>query len=558
MSDAAPTIGDCHVCEALIPALLGPSPSQTIGTIDALIMRSNLPCHTCSIILFEIRDSLLGSSDLELSGDTPLKLEIKDSNTPVKVSILDEDTSAKLGELILSLEDPGLPLLPPMAPHEVKSEEFFSRPAWNPANTPESPALPRLWTASYIAAWLAACNRDHHKLCAQPLAIDLPTRLIRIHPDGTLSLIHTASLPLSSRDSLVYATVSHVWGSSTLLRLFTTNIHAFTVSIPLASLPPKFLAIIHLATLLSTSHLWIDTLCIIQDSRADWAREGARMASVYRHTALNFALVGSAPDDAVLPTHAGNVHGLIRKRIRLLHPARGPLSLYLAPSGAVVRRMFNSGRGRPPLFTRGWVMQERFLARRSVFLGEAQMAWECGTCLWVEGTGARDHYGELSFEAYSKRLVVEAAAAAAEGRTTALGWRRHWDKFVIAYTSAGLTYTSDKLAVVAGIARAFRELSGHEYVGGIWREHVTLGGLLWKVDPDAARRPAFRGAPSWSWASVDGAVSNLPVFVRQGAGDPWRFHVPTTELVDLQVKWATGSDAVYGEVEEAVVTSRGG
>lgn len=86
---------------------------------------------------------------------------------------------------------------------------------------------------------------------------------------------------------------------------------------------------------------------------------------------------------------------------------------------------------------------------------------------------------------------------------------------------------------------------------------MTLGGLLWKVDPDAAWRPAFRGAPSWSWASVDGAVWNLPVFVRHGAGDPWRFHVPTTELVDLQVKWATGSDAVYGEVEEAAVTVKG-
>lgn len=54
MADSSPPIGDCHVCEALIPALLGISPSQTIGTIDALTMRSNLPYHTCSIILWWI------------------------------------------------------------------------------------------------------------------------------------------------------------------------------------------------------------------------------------------------------------------------------------------------------------------------------------------------------------------------------------------------------------------------------------------------------------------------------------------------------------------------
>ncbi|KAK0755097.1 hypothetical protein B0T18DRAFT_443307 [Schizothecium vesticola] len=150
MADAAPAIGDCHVCEALIPSLLGPSPSQTIGTVDALIMSSNLPCHACSIILVEIRDSLLGS-DLDLSDDTHLKLEIKDSNTPVKIRIIDEDTNAKLGELELGLEDPGLPLLPSMVPHDVKSEQFFYRLSWNASNTPSSPALPRLWTAAYIA-----------------------------------------------------------------------------------------------------------------------------------------------------------------------------------------------------------------------------------------------------------------------------------------------------------------------------------------------------------------------------------------------------------------------
>ncbi|KAK0755096.1 hypothetical protein B0T18DRAFT_53316 [Schizothecium vesticola] len=190
------------------------------------------------------------------------------------------------------------------------------------------------------------------------------------------------------------------------------------------------------------------------------------MAAVYQHTTLNFALVGDSPGDAVLPAH-GNIHGLFRKRIRLLHPARGPLSLYLAPSEAVVRRMFNSGRGRSSLFTRGWVLQERFLAARSVFLGETQLAWEYGTCLWVEGMGTRDHSGEVSFEAYQKRVVVEAAAEGAASRAegpemSTLAWRRHWDKCVIVYTTAELTYMSDKLAAVAGIARAFRGLSGHE------------------------------------------------------------------------------------------------
>jgi hypothetical protein len=70
---------------------------------------------------------------------------------------------------------------------------------------------------------------------------------------------------------------------------------------------------------------------------------------------------------------------------------------------------------------------------------------------------------------------------------------------------SGLTYGSDKLPAIAGIAKHFQRESSHTYVGGMWIEHIPLGSLLWRTS-QCLPRPSFRGAPTWSWAAVDGKM----------------------------------------------------
>lgn len=41
---------------------------------------------------------------------------------------------------------------------------------------------------------------------------------------------------------------------------------------------------------LKQRHLWVDAICIIQDSLSDWEYESARMASVYRDAYLTIAI----------------------------------------------------------------------------------------------------------------------------------------------------------------------------------------------------------------------------------------------------------------------------
>jgi hypothetical protein len=137
-------------------------------------------------------------------------------------------------------------------------------------------------------------------------------------------------------------------------------------------------------------------------------------------------------------------------------------------------------------------------------------------------------------------------------------WKSHWDNFTAAYTDAGLTYTTDKLAAVAGIARAFQQASSHTYVAGMWEEHIPAGALLWRTN-SRAPRPTFRGAPSWSWASIDGELSYGAVFVKRpdDSGPGHVLHKPRTELVGLHVTLPPEDPhAIFGEVQEAVVCVR--
>ncbi|KAK3172697.1 hypothetical protein OEA41_006021 [Lepraria neglecta] len=75
-----------------------------------------------------------------------------------------------------------------------------------------------------------------------------------------------------------------------------------------------------------------------------------------------------------------------------------------------------------------------------------------------------------------------------------------------------MNVSEDKLIAISGIASFVQQESAEEfpldYVGGIWSQSLTSG-LLWYVDKDRRlSRPSKYRAPSWSWAAVDGFITN--------------------------------------------------
>ncbi len=81
-----------------------------------------------------------------------------------------------------------------------------------------------------------------------------------------------------------------------------------------------------------------------------------------------------------------------------------------------------------------------------------------------------------------------------------------WVAIVGLFSGCSLSFSSDKLVAISGMAQTLAPGLNCDYLAGLWRKDLEHQ-LLWKVTQP---RPAPEGnharGPSWTWASVDGAV----------------------------------------------------
>ena len=151
------------------------------------------------------------------------------------------------------------------------------------------------------------------------------------------------------------------------------------------------------------------------------------------------------------------------------------------------RQVFNM-----PLHQRGWVFQESLLSPRVLHFAGKQIFWECFTQQKCEAFPSG-----LPWQVALKDLGILSA------QTPSYIFNK-WNEIIQAYSSCGLTRSSDKLVALSGLARLFQDITGDEYLAGLWKSHVVEY-LGWRVDKPVDTLPEYR-APSWSWASLDSQV----------------------------------------------------
>ncbi|KAI0653356.1 heterokaryon incompatibility protein-domain-containing protein [Cubamyces menziesii] len=117
----------------------------------------------------------------------------------------------------------------------------------------------------------------------------LPTRLIDCSDLECLRIIE-ASPDMRG----TYIALSYVWGEDQPHRTTEMNLSSYKVKIDPAILPRTILDAIHVTRALGIYLLWIDSLCIVQDSEKDLHHELARMRDVYRHAYLTIDAASAA------------------------------------------------------------------------------------------------------------------------------------------------------------------------------------------------------------------------------------------------------------------------
>ena len=93
-----------------------------------------------------------------------------------------------------------------------------------------------------------------------------------------------------------YTALSYYWDGDAQYHVKTTGatLQGGQSNIDYSNLPLTLQDAILITLALGVHHLWIDSLCIVQDSRQDWESQAANMADVYSGAFLTLAATSSA------------------------------------------------------------------------------------------------------------------------------------------------------------------------------------------------------------------------------------------------------------------------
>jgi hypothetical protein len=309
---------------------------------------------------------------------------------------------------------------------------------------------------------------------------------------------------------------------------------------------------IYITRLLGIQYIWIDALCIIQDSELDWKRESAQMFHIYSSSYCNLAASSARDGSQGMLYHRDN------KALQPLKLFVNDMVCFIEPT---TKSMFEANVEHGPLTNRAWVFQERMLSKRNLHFTSKHLLWECNSFSTFEGSVLVDVglpkravpslSGEETNDLLSSRdpshitaqliPATNAPASLPEFSTVELPQKRNhlivsarfkgikhqrlnteklyseWDSLVDTYSTTKLTEPTDKLIALGGLAESWQQQLQDEYFAGLWRMNL-IRGLLWHVGArselhDQHANPARYVAPSWSWASIIGRVETLPAYI---------------------------------------------
>ncbi|KAF2804646.1 HET-domain-containing protein [Mytilinidion resinicola] len=329
-----------------------------------------------------------------------------------------------------------------------------------------------------------------------------------------------------SLEDIRYIALSYVWGkpvpnSPPVLELTASSSEDLEADGALDRMgtPKTIQDVIDLAIALGIQYVWIDRLCIRQDSNEDKGKQIGKMHAIYNASYItvvaaagidvHHGLPGFRPDTRhveqeevlVVPpceTDCRKDHAHDTKGMSLLTSAKS----FLREEHYLEDTTWNR---------RGWTMQERVLARRSLIFTDEQVYWACSDATFFE-----DSFCELAFprfQFFSRRSaelnLKSSARTYSEHRDPK---ERSWATYTLLvrrYSKRLLSFEGDGHDAFAAILQALEAGSGETFIWGLPASHFELG-LSWTTFEGQQRRTEASTLPmtslkrrvhfpSWSW-----------------------------------------------------------
>ncbi|KAH8596208.1 hypothetical protein B0O99DRAFT_671731 [Bisporella sp. PMI_857] len=347
--------------------------------------------------------------------------------------------------------------------------------------------------------------QTQHKTCSAGFASQLPARILDIRNmklgegqrDGFVKLYSP------EKEVAPYVCLSHCWGTNQPLRTTRDNVDEFHHSISWVTLPKTFQDAV------------LVTAELVQDDENDWRVESAKMASIYQGSVVTLA--ASASVDSA----GGLFYNCSSQDVdKLIQVGENNKPVFGIRRSAGHRDVLGDDKGKDSstLLTRAWVFQERLLAPRFLHFGSRELILECAEETTCE-------CGDSIISTFVPTPKLEHRKAMMSLKED--GVIRYWRQIVHEYSKLNLSFPTDRLPALAGLAKQIAGLRSDSYLAGLWEDSL-LQDLLWtrsggpmtpyeeSYKPKNAlqkfdRRFATitsskRGVPTWSWARLSGPV----------------------------------------------------
>ncbi|CAG8973227.1 hypothetical protein HYALB_00006396 [Hymenoscyphus albidus] len=365
-------------------------------------------------------------------------------------------------------------------------------------------------------AWFQECLQTHSESKDLPKP-QLPTRVLDV---GSLAdpRLRVYEPPKPTYDD--YINLSYCWGKEHFLTTRKENFDSHKQSMDVEDLPKTIADAVLVTRGLGFRYLWVDALCIIQDSLEDKMNEIGAMGDIYNDCTLTIAAVSASavaegflkPKPkliANLPYHIGDMVG----EVELAHQKGVDL-------------------WQETMYTRGWCLQEYLLSPRVLLFTNTEVLWSCQTSPFTRPDNTHVSYGYDRSEITSspfRRLrshifdntssQTHSSPSSTSTSTTEefnLEDYKDWTSLISNYSLRQLTVPSDRLPALSGVAGKYQSSWNSTYHAGLWSKHfIPL--LSWHrstynkhalelIDAELYKPFTKWRAPSWSWASIEGPL----------------------------------------------------
>lgn len=357
---------------------------------------------------------------------------------------------------------------------------------------PPNPSVAHDDVFDVFKASLGKCLSDHTE-CAKPGARRLPTRVLLLEDkEPERVFLHECEPEEQGK----YVALSYCWGKTPQTMLLKSNVDDFQEKgIEVRTLPKTIQDGITATRKLGTKYLWIDSLCIIQDSPEDKDKEIVGMANIYKNATVTISAAATQDCGDGFLEKREDVQLRIDKSMCLPLMSTSDLEtrvvldyLHLCPEarmGHKLRRFADES-----INTRAWTYQESTLAPRLLIFGSGPPQWHCKESWKIYGLNiSPEDLPHPVCVSTTMKITLEDGRIKPEDTLKyqdrpdppkdEIGLWPEWFPLLEDYSHRALSFRTDKLLAVSALAAEHQSPKNGNYAAGLWSSSLPRG-LLWR------------------------------------------------------------------------------